>query len=142
MNRTQFETLRSTPKSIEGDITLKSRRGQKLPVVEAKLIEVVGCEPCRVHMNIRHNQEIDLVVINVFANEVGAFCRLCVNGNVHGEHGPTHKHSVPHPEAAGRQRFDKFVEAQPELSVLDIQEVWAWFCKRANICHNGLLVVG
>lgn len=89
-------------------------------------------------MNISVNPEIGAKTINVVEAGVGPICRLDVDGPAHPPAGRGHKHSLQTPECSARNLPDRVVDRE-DLRGKPLREVFAEFCRLADIDHRGTL---
>ena len=135
MTRLEFEQLRDLPgKVIESDIEFLAK-DETSPNLVFDQVPVVNSLDWDVVLNGTYKPGIPSVTFNFVLRGVGPICRVCVNGQIHGAAGRTHKHDLTEPEDP-RANLPAAV-ARPDLVGKDPKEVWDILCRQANITHSG-----
>lgn len=140
MNRAEFEVLRDIPeKVISGDIRF-ARRSATAPALIADGIVIDNAQGVVLKLNIAFNPETGSKTFNVHIPGLGPICRLDVDGTAHGDAGRSHKHSLKSERCPDRNLPDGVVPRE-DLSGRTLSQVFAEFCRIANIIHTGTFTV-
>ncbi len=135
MTRVEFEQLRDLPdKVIVSDIEFIASEGSH-PNLVFDQVPVENSLGWDVVLNGTFKPEIPAIVFNFVLRGIGPICRVCVNGQIHGNAGRTHKHSLQVPEDT-RLNLPQAV-ARPDLEGKNPAEVWDILCRQAKIEHRG-----
>jgi len=135
MNRTDFEALRDLPgKRISQEVRFVRRQALR-PAMEAE-VTIENDLGIDLRMNIHFNPETGSKTVNVYVPGTGPICRLDVDGTRHGDAGRSHKHALKTERCPDRNLPDDVV-TRPDLSGRSLQEVFADFCRTANIAFEG-----
>lgn len=136
MNRTEFEALRDlSGKTINADIRFVRPKATH-PVMVAENIPIANGHSVDARLNIHYNPEVGSKTFNVHVPGVGPICRLDVDGTPHRPFGRSHKHSMQTPRCPDRNLPDGVAD-RSDLAGKSVKEVFAEFCRIANITHNG-----
>lgn len=141
MNKDSFTRLRkSSNKFIKGNIQLKPRISGA-DIVYSEDIELTNDCNQSVILNIRHHLKTKMSSFDFrLKGQIGsAICRLEVNAASHKGAGRTHKHELQDPDCLKNNL--PYAYPCPELEAKTIVEQWAWLCTKANIQHEGRLLL-
>ncbi|HJT77233.1 MAG TPA: hypothetical protein VJ739_08525 [Gemmataceae bacterium] len=139
MTRDEFEELRRSPKTIEGDIAFYPYE-QDAEVWVFEGIKVENHLGYTLFLNGAYDPRTGYIKFN-FAlkaegrRQSGPICRLEVRGKVHRDAGRTHKQDLREPRCMRRNL--PHAVARDELEKLGLRQVWETLCRQANIDHTG-----
>ena len=137
MDRNEFKRLRDLEgKRIEVDIRFEQDTSIAA-VLTFKNIRIWNDLGYAVFLNGTYKPRLKAIIYNVRIEDIGPICRICVNGQEHGNAGRTHKHSLKTEECAKTGNIGKDVVARLDLEGKSAYEVFQDFCTRANIAHVG-----
>ena len=138
MERAQFVLLRDIPaKRISSDIRFV-RKQSLTPVLIAEGILIENPSGVELILSITLNPVVGSKTLNVHVPGVGPICRLDVDGAAHRPAGRSHKHSLQTEQCPARNLPDGVID-RPDLAGASIADVFAEFCRMANITHTGQL---
>jgi hypothetical protein len=138
MLRTEFEALRDLPgKMIESDIRFVRSKATS-PFVIAENIRIVNDHGLDARLSIRYNPQVGSKTFNVHVPGLGPICRLDVDGPPHRPAGRSHKHALQSERCPDRNLPDGVAD-RSELAGKSVRELFAEFCRMAQITHRGTL---
>ena len=138
MNRHEFKRLRDLEgKTIEADIRFE-KDSSIAAVLTFRNVRISNDLGYALFLNGRYNARFKAIIYNVRVEDLGPICRVCVNGEAHGNVGRTHKHSLKTEECAKFGNIGKDVVPRPDLMGMSAREVFNDFCTRALIVHTGM----
>ncbi len=141
MDKKEFDLLKKSDKSIDGNIDLlKTKHGKtEIHKIIVAIENDIGYE---LEMKIEFNPRSNSKVINVTCKNIsGPICRLEADANQHyiektEKKSRNHKHSLQNENSPRKNLKDGVVERE-ELSGKTIEDIFKIFCKEASIQHKG-----
>jgi hypothetical protein len=135
VTKLEFEQLRDLPdKVIKADIEFVAAN-ETSPNLIFEQVEVSNSQNWEILLNGTFKPDIPSVTFNFVLRGVGPICRFCVNGQIHGAAGRTHKHSLD--DASDPRLNLPKAAARPDLNGKTPREIWQILCQQANIKHTG-----
>ena len=136
VNRREFELLRDLPnKRIDQDIRFVAARATD-PNLTFSGVTLKNTAGWIVRLNGTYKPGIPSLTFNFSIPDVGAICRLDINGPVHKPVGRTHKHSLKNDEDPRKNLPTP--DAAPDFNNLSPSQAWALLCESARILHEGV----
>lgn len=134
MTRREFESLRDLPdKTIDADIQF-GLVGECAPVLTFENVKVRNSLDLDLRLNGKYNPYLPSITFNFRILDVGAICRVDVNGTSH-KGVRTHKHALWQEEDP-RLNLPSAIP-RPDLENKKAKEVWDILCREAKILHRG-----
>lgn len=136
MDRITFEALRDMPgKAIRGDLRF-AKRAALSPLLVLEGVRIESASGVDLIMSVTYNPIVGSKTVNVHSPGVGPICRLDVDGPAHRPAGRSHKHSLQTERCPDRNLPDGVID-RPDLAEKSVGEVFAEFCRMAEITHEG-----
>ena len=136
MNRREFELLRDIPdKRIGQDIRFVVSQATS-PNLTFSGITLQNTAGWIVRLNGTYKPDIPSLTFNFSIPDIGAICRVDINGPIHKPVGRTHKHSLKKDDDPSKNLPTP--DAAPDFENLTPTQAWALLCERAHILHGGV----